>query len=115
MDDQTPTPSHKTPKRGTVCERCHTRGPRFTDGEPLDIRYRITASGESKFLCFRCRAAEALLLEERKRVVERKIKLLKEKPIEVPELDEADHIRLKGMGVKWPKEESKEVLTMATQ
>lgn len=48
-------------------------------------------------------------------MVERKIKLLKEKPIEVPELDEADHIRLKGMGVKWPKEESKEVLTMATQ
>lgn len=100
--NETPQPP-KPPRRGSFCERCSTRGPRFADGEPLDLRISPDSDGTLKPLCFRCRASLKIEgLERRKAEVEKKLKELKDKPVVVPEvLPEEDQIHLRGMGVTW--------------
>lgn len=102
LPDSTPPakkPSTKPPVRGRFCEKCGTKGPKFADGAPLDLRY----TGDNRFLCFRCRAAiklELSELEKQKKGVEKELKLLR--AFNVPnKLDEADNIRLRGLGVLW--------------
>jgi len=63
MASSTPSP------RTQVCSNCQLEGPLFADGEPMDIRPRLSSWGDIRPLCFRC--AAAFKLEAREREVDR--------------------------------------------
>jgi len=58
-----PNPLSQT--RFRTCENCHLTGPLYSDGEPMDIRARLSKWGDVRALCYRCGAAVKIEARER--------------------------------------------------